>query len=415
MQNMAAVICCLAAFPALAETREGASVVVEADEVISEDLYVTGTDVRILGTVEGDLVAVGGTVELDGNVQGDVLIVAGTAQISGRVLGSVRAVTGQLVLRGKTGEDLSFVSGNALVAASASVGRDVVAVSGMTGIRGPVVRDVIARAGQLDVDARVGGSVRGQVTRLWLGNQALIDGDVVYASPNAMHRSSGAVLNGAVSRQGPEGWSARVLQPVISWLKGLIGLFAFAVLWLTLFPGFSRRAADEVAGRAVQDARRGRAGLPRPADRGDCDLRRRSSDWRVVARPAAAGRPRGGAARQRAAGGAGDRRPGARPRSAPAPAAVVHRAGRPGGARPALGDSCAGSARGGRGDSARARRAGARAARPGSGADHWAGSISSPSRGRGPPSSRERFVAPWAGCCCPPSRSSCSPRRSGSR
>ncbi len=55
----------LAALPALAaDFRSGNEVTVASGEVINDDLYVAGGNLRIDGTVNGDLLAAGGTVTI---------------------------------------------------------------------------------------------------------------------------------------------------------------------------------------------------------------------------------------------------------------------------------------------------------------------------------------------------------------
>lgn len=75
------------ATPALAfDGREGDNVVIDASEVINDDLYVGAENFTLEGTVKGDLVVAGAVITINGTVEGD-LIAAGQAIIINGVIG----------------------------------------------------------------------------------------------------------------------------------------------------------------------------------------------------------------------------------------------------------------------------------------------------------------------------------------
>ncbi|MGH9194113.1 MAG: polymer-forming cytoskeletal protein, partial [Acidimicrobiia bacterium] len=81
--------------PAHAELTQSDLVLVQADDVITEDLYAAGNRVQVDGRVEGDLYAAAfSEVKITGEVTGDVVVVASRLVISGRVGGSVRVASG---------------------------------------------------------------------------------------------------------------------------------------------------------------------------------------------------------------------------------------------------------------------------------------------------------------------------------
>ena len=101
----------LAVGPATAiEFRGGQHVVVDTDEVILDDLYVTGETVTVNGRVEGDMIASGQQVWVNGEVTGDLMAAAQVVVVNGRVGDDVR-MAGMALQLGDT----------------ASVGDDIVA------------------------------------------------------------------------------------------------------------------------------------------------------------------------------------------------------------------------------------------------------------------------------------------------
>src|ERR671917_1679185 len=72
------------------ESRSGNEVVIGADEVIEDDLYVTANEVLVEGTVEGDLIALGSSIAVDGTVAGDLIGAGQSVEIGGTVQDDAR-------------------------------------------------------------------------------------------------------------------------------------------------------------------------------------------------------------------------------------------------------------------------------------------------------------------------------------
>lgn len=230
-----------APLPALgASLRQGTEVVVTADELVTEDLYLGGATVTVLGTVHGDLIAAGGTVTVKGDVIGDVLAVGGRVLIDGRVGGSVRAWAGEVRLGGSVGEDLVAAAGQVSVAPGAELGRDLAVAGGQAKIAAPVGRDVWMAGGSLDVASQVGRDVHAQVGALALSKGARVAGALDYTSPAPALLTPGASVVGPTTYTVTEGtaWTATLYR----WFRAVVGLLALALLWRAAFPAFARRA-----------------------------------------------------------------------------------------------------------------------------------------------------------------------------
>lgn len=169
--------------PAHAELTQSDLVLVQADDVITEDLYAAGNRVQVDGRVEGDLYAVAfGEVSIAGEVTGDVVVVASRLVISGRVGGSVRVASGTVVIDGVVAEDVVVAAWNTGLGSEGSVGRDVISWGRNGSLAGRVERDVLGRFSKLQLDGRVAGAVEISVGRLSVGPTARVEGALGYRS-----------------------------------------------------------------------------------------------------------------------------------------------------------------------------------------------------------------------------------------
>src|SRR5688500_7385591 len=71
------------------EIRGGETVTIGKDEVIDDDLVVTGQTVLIDGVINGDLLAAGSRVVINGRVNGSLMMAGQLLELNGQVGGSV--------------------------------------------------------------------------------------------------------------------------------------------------------------------------------------------------------------------------------------------------------------------------------------------------------------------------------------
>lgn len=180
---IAALFMLLVPLQAYAELTQSDLVLVQADDVITEDLYAAGNRVQVHGRVEGDLYAVAfGEVTITGEVTGDVVVVASRLVISGRVGGSVRVASGTVVIDGAVAEDVVVAAWNTGLGSQGSVGRDVISWGRNGSLAGRVERDVVGRFSKLQLDGHVAGRVEITVGRLSVGPAARVEGGLGYRS-----------------------------------------------------------------------------------------------------------------------------------------------------------------------------------------------------------------------------------------
>ena len=141
--------------------RGGDKVVIQAGQVINDDLYVGANEFTLDGTVNGDTVAFGQKITVNGTINGDLITAAQTVVVNGTVSGNVRMAGSVLFVGSKShiGGDLLGAAYSLELQQGSSVGRDLVFATGQTLLGADVARNVIAYTGALELNGKVGGNV----------------------------------------------------------------------------------------------------------------------------------------------------------------------------------------------------------------------------------------------------------------
>jgi cytoskeletal protein CcmA (bactofilin family) len=150
-----------------ADFRGGETVIIAQDEVIDDDLFVSGGRIEVNGTVKGDLFASGNEVVINGTVEGSLAIAGRTLQANGQVAGSVYGGGYALTLGpgAKVGRNLYFGGFSLETEAESSIGRSLYAGDYQTLLNGQVTHDVVVSSGALELNGPVGGDVSGEISR----------------------------------------------------------------------------------------------------------------------------------------------------------------------------------------------------------------------------------------------------------
>lgn len=211
-----------------ADIRSGDTIVIGADQVINDDLFVFGDAIVIDGTVKGDVYAFANTVTINGTVEHDVIGGGRTVTINGTVGDTVR-VGGQSIIFG----DKANIARSALVGGfgfetrpGSVVGGDLLFGAYRALLLGTVRHDVLAGASGIQINGTVGRNVRVSVgdetsagvsptvfmpdmtipevpPGLTIAPLAKIGGDLVYESVNPVNVQGGAQVTGPVVQQTP--------------------------------------------------------------------------------------------------------------------------------------------------------------------------------------------------------------------
>jgi hypothetical protein len=130
-------------------------------EVVSGNLYMTGSAPVVAGTINGDLVAAGGTVIVTGSVSQDVLVAGGNVNMTGPVGGDLRAFGGNVVIDCTVQGEVFTAGGEVQIGPNAVIQGDLIASGGSVKVNpaAKVYGNKKIQTGE-DVQKDAGGALR---------------------------------------------------------------------------------------------------------------------------------------------------------------------------------------------------------------------------------------------------------------
>ncbi|MBN8657429.1 MAG: polymer-forming cytoskeletal protein, partial [Anaerolineae bacterium] len=278
-----AMIALAIATPAMAfDGRAGDVIVIEADEVIEDDVYVSAGEFTLEGTVKGDLIVVGELIVIKGTVEGDLIAAGNTIVIEGTVtddariagaalqLGDEALVGGDLISAGASLEAKrgSIVQGDALFGGAqallaGSIEKDLLVGTGALELRGEVGGDVTAEVGEAQ-DAGPAPSTYISDTKvaipnvapgLTLDEEAKIKGSFTYTQTADANIPAG-VVDGKITRNepvvdadieiAPPTPAERAANWTFDMLRGIVTLAIFGLLLVWLAPAFLKGLSNKL-------------------------------------------------------------------------------------------------------------------------------------------------------------------------
>jgi cytoskeletal protein CcmA (bactofilin family) len=139
------------------EGRGGDVVIIEADEVIDDDLYVAAGEFTLDGTVKGDLVVVGSTVTINGTVEGDLISAGQSVIVNGSVEDDARVAGFALTFQGDVSDDVIAAGFGLESKAESSIGGDVM----YAGYQALLAGDVSGNVDASGAAVRIAGTIEG--------------------------------------------------------------------------------------------------------------------------------------------------------------------------------------------------------------------------------------------------------------
>lgn len=235
-----------------AELRVGESPSFSSSETVTNDLYLAGGSVTSSGKVNGDLSVGGGNILVNGAVSQDLFVGGGSITIVADIGDDVRVAGGNVIVSGKIGNDLVAAAGQTSISGG-GVGGDVLWAGGMLRVDAPVAGSMRLAGGEVVINARVRGNVEFKGTKLTLGKDAVIDGNLTYAAQAEATKEEGAVVKGQTAFEpqksnAPE-VSAKSIIAILSVL--FFGKFLASLVFALALGLFFRRYALSLVGNVV--------------------------------------------------------------------------------------------------------------------------------------------------------------------
>jgi hypothetical protein len=249
-------VSCTPSVSLAATMHAGETYVLPAGETVTDNLYVAGGDISLLGVAEKDVLVAGGNIIVGGLVGGDLLIAGGTIDVLDGVAGDVRIGGGEITIAGPIGGDLFVAGGVVTIADGASVAGDVLAAGGTVQMNGGVLGNTRVYGGDVIVNAPLAGAVEIKADKtVVFGEHAVVAQAFSYEAPRQAIIQDGAALS-AETTFVKSGAYERTTDPALAaGFLALIGFFAVlkfvasvvAVLLVTLvFKRFSSAVVSSV-------------------------------------------------------------------------------------------------------------------------------------------------------------------------
>ncbi|MEX1071244.1 MAG: polymer-forming cytoskeletal protein [Anaerolineales bacterium] len=243
--------------------------VVGPDEVIDDDLFISGQSVQIDGTVNGDVFAAGQEIVVNGTVNGNLFMAGQVLMNNGTVDGTIYAVGFSLDLG-----PAANVSGNVYMAGfsletaqGGTVGRSLYSVGYQTILNGDVDRDVLFSGGAFRLNGSIGRNLKVEISesdgRANEGSQFYMPGDVEMIDPGYELGDQATVggeidytiteyRNVSVEVDARPLASLHVANAIRTRVGELISLFIVGAVMLTVWPTQTKRFEDQMRERPLQ-------------------------------------------------------------------------------------------------------------------------------------------------------------------
>lgn len=244
----------LFAAPAMAfDERSGPDVTIGSGEVINNDLYLFGTNIRIDGTVNGDVFAFGQDITVNGTINGGLTVAGQSIILNGQISRGVRAA-GQMVDVGGNIERDLIVAGNVVkITRDAKVGSDLLLGAETSTVDGNIAGNIKAAIGKVTISNSVGGNVELTGREITIASTAEIKGNLTYTSENNAIIQSGASIGGTTSHKQPEPsrparnlFIAGIVGTIVSRILAFLTLFIIGLIFILIIPRKMKVMADSL-------------------------------------------------------------------------------------------------------------------------------------------------------------------------
>lgn len=182
---MFVLVCFSAGAYVVHATEQGASkqVTVGQNQVVEDDLILTGSNVKVEGDATEDVIAAGGEIVISGAVKGYALLAGRNITVSGPIGNDLFVVGANLYLNAPVADNVMLVGGEIHLQPGAVIHHDAVLAGGKVEVAGKIERNLKLAAGEVQLASEVGGSVQAHTDKLTILPTAVIRGNLKVYSP----------------------------------------------------------------------------------------------------------------------------------------------------------------------------------------------------------------------------------------
>jgi len=170
-----------------------------ADTVFNDDLFITGSKIKMQGRVDGDLFAFCQEIVLSDSVNGSFNSFSMNVQILGPVGQSVRGFANYINCNAPVGRNLLVFGNQVTVGPKARIGHNGDFYCAKLVFEGRLDGDLKIESRDAEISGYVAGDVWFEDGKLEIGPDAVIDGNVYYKSVHKADISKSARISGEVN------------------------------------------------------------------------------------------------------------------------------------------------------------------------------------------------------------------------
>lgn len=229
-----------------------------AAEIVGGDIFEAGANASISGTQERDAFVSGFSASLAGTVAGDGHAAGFDVDVGGSTGGDLYVAGASVSISASVGEDLTASGFSVRLRGDSEVKGNARLMAGSVRVEGPVLGSLMATGGSITLDAPVAGDVHVTGGSITFGDDARIDGALVYAAPDEIDIPASVISSDRVryvaitSFEGFESLRdamdepGRLLWPsLMALVAGFIVTLAFLLVTAAVFLAFLPHRVEE--------------------------------------------------------------------------------------------------------------------------------------------------------------------------
>ncbi|MBT9130691.1 MAG: hypothetical protein DDT40_00325 [candidate division WS2 bacterium] len=223
------------ALTTLAEPR----ITITEAETFENDLYLVSQSANLQGKIEGDLLSASIDFTLDGTVKGDLNALFQRGYLRGTIGESARIVGVWVFFQGKVAKDLLIMGSEVHLRPEALIGRDSLVVGSRVIQEGTIGGNSKIWAREVFLKGKIAGDVEITAEKISLSPEVVIEGNLVWNSPNPAEISPNSTIQGEIKG------NSIYLPPLelpwkgnffISFLLNFFALFISGIVLHIIFP-----------------------------------------------------------------------------------------------------------------------------------------------------------------------------------
>jgi cytoskeletal protein CcmA (bactofilin family) len=172
------------------------NVFIPEHQIIDDDLFLGGNNIKVDGTVKGDLIVGSRTFIQTGQVSGSVISAGQNLDILGEIQGSVRALSQNTNINGVINRNVINIGASLNIRHTGKVKGDVTALGNELNVEGEIGRKLRATVGSVMISGIIKGDVKIKANSITLMPTARINGDFIYKSEKKAKIEPGALIAG---------------------------------------------------------------------------------------------------------------------------------------------------------------------------------------------------------------------------